>query len=314
MTRPLSFGVMTIQNVSWPTLVERWKYLDELGFDSAWVADHFTNPWYPGEPWLEAWTLLSALAAHTQRIRLGTMVTNISLHNPAVLAKQAVTVDHVSDGRLELGIGAGGAPTDHAMTGVPNWDPPERAARLREFVEIVDRLLRDEATTYQGHYYQVENSQMHPASLQKPRPPLSIAALGPKTLRIAAQYADSWNFFPEYDVTVQQALEQTARRNQMLDEYCAELGRDPAEITRSLLASPRMVESPFDSDDAFHDFIGRDSEAGIDEFIFYWWREDTLEYGYDRSIVERSADREILERLATEVIPTLRSATERSGS
>jgi alkanesulfonate monooxygenase SsuD/methylene tetrahydromethanopterin reductase-like flavin-dependent oxidoreductase (luciferase family) len=115
-------------------------------------------------------------------------------------------------------------------------------------------------------------------------------------------------------VTVQQALEQTARRNQMLDEYCAELGRDPAEITRSLLASPRMVESPFDSDDAFHDFIGRYSEAGIDEFIFYWWRKDTLEYGYDRSIVERSADREILERLATGVIPTLRSATERSGS
>jgi alkanesulfonate monooxygenase SsuD/methylene tetrahydromethanopterin reductase-like flavin-dependent oxidoreductase (luciferase family) len=312
MTRALRFGVMTIQNIPWRTLVERWRYLDELGFDSAWVADHFTNPWYPEEPWLEGWTLLSALAAHTERIRLGTMVTNIALHNPAVLARQALTVDHVSDGRLELGIGAGGAPTDHAMTGVPHWDPPERAARLREFVEIADRLLRNEATTYRGRHYRVDDSQMHPASVQEPRPPLTVAALGPKTLRIAAEYADSWNFFPEYGLTAQEALEQTARRNRMLDEYCAGLGRDPAEISRSLLAIPRMTGTPFDSDDAFQDFVGRYSEAGIDEFIFYWWREDALGYGYDRHIVERSADREILERLATEAIPALRSSTERS--
>ncbi len=115
-------------------------------------------------------------------------------------------------------------------------------------------------------------------------------------------------------MTVKQALEQTARRNRMLDEYCTELGRDPGEISRSLLASPRMVDAPFDSDYAFHDFIGRYSEAGIDEFIFYWWREDTLEYGYDRSIVERTVDRAMLERLATEAIPTPRSSTQRSGS
>ena len=236
------------------------------------------------------------------------MVTNISLHNPAVLARQALTVDHVSDGRLELGIGAGGAPIDHAMTGVPDWEPPERAARLREFVEIVDRLLRDETTSYQGRYYRIENAEMHPAPVQKPRPPLTVAALGPKTLRTAAEYADSWNFFPEYGLTAREALEQTARRNRMLDECCAELGRDPGEISRSLLAIPRMVDAPFDSDDAFHDFVGRYREAGIDEFIFYWWREDTLAYGYDRHIVDRSLDRAMLERLATEAIPALRGS------
>ena len=309
MERSLRFGVMTIQNVPWPTLVERWRYLDELGFDSAWVADHFTNPWYPNESWLEAWTLLSALAVHTERIRLGTMVTNISLHNPAVLAKQAMTVDHISNGRLEPGIGAGGAPTDHAMTGIPNWESRERAARLREFVEIVDQMLRNEMTTYLGRYYHVEDSQMHPAPVQKPRPPLTLAALGPRTIKTAAEYADSWNFFPEHGLTVQQALEQTARRNRMLDDYCSEVGRDPQDITRSLLAIPRMVDAPFDSDDAFHDFVGRYREAGIDEFILYWWREDALEYGYDRALVERSVDRETLERLATEVIPRLRAGS-----
>ncbi len=307
MKRELRFGVATLQNAPWNTLVERWQCLDEFGFDSAWVADHFVNPFFPSEPFLEGWTLLSALATHTRRIRLGTMVTNISLHNPAVLAKQALTVDHVSGGRLELGVGAGGAPADHTMTGIPDWEPPERAARLREAVEIVDRMLRDEVTTYRGRYYQVEGAEMHPAPIQKPRPPLTVAALAPKSLRTAARYADSWNSLVDPGLSVQQALETTRQRNEMLDEYCTQIGRDPGEISRSLLAWPFMPETPFDSDDAFHDFVGRYREVGIDEFIFYWLREEALEYGYDRSMVERSADRATLERLAGEVIPALRA-------
>ncbi len=307
MKRELRFGVATLQNAPWNTLVERWQCLDEFGFDSAWVADHFVNPFFPSEPFLEGWTLLSTLATHTRRIRLGTMVTNISLHNPAVLAKQALTVDHVSGGRLELGVGAGGAPADHTMTGIPDWDPPERAARLREAVEIVDRMLRDEVTTYRGRYYQVEGAEMHPAPIQKPRPPLTVAALAPKSLRTAARYADSWNSLVDPGLSVQQALETTRQRNEMLDEYCTQIGRDPGEISRSLLAWPFMPETPFDSDDAFHDFVGRYREVGIDEFIFYWLREEALEYGYDRSMVERSADRATLERLAGEVIPALRA-------
>jgi alkanesulfonate monooxygenase SsuD/methylene tetrahydromethanopterin reductase-like flavin-dependent oxidoreductase (luciferase family) len=100
-------------------------------------------------------------------------------------------VDHVSGGRLELGIGAGGAETDHTMTGIPDWNPRERAARLRKVVEILDQMLQNEVTTYQGHHYQIESAEMHPASIQKPRPPLTIVALGPKSLKIAARYADS---------------------------------------------------------------------------------------------------------------------------
>lgn len=273
MERGLRFGVVTLQNAPWTTLVERWQYLDELGFDSAWVADHFVNPFFPSEPFLDGWTLLSALAAHTRRIRLGTMVTNISLHNPAVLTKQALTVDHVSGGRLELGLGSGGAPLDHAMTGAPDWTPPERAARLREFVEILDQLLRNEVTTYQGHYYRVENSELHPAPIQKPRPRLTLAALASKSLRTLAEYADSWNTLADPDMSVQQALETTRRRNEMLDEYCEEVGRDPDEITLSLLAWPFMPETPFDSNDAFHELVGRYREAGMNEFIFYWLRE-----------------------------------------
>lgn len=108
-------------------------------------------------------------------------------------------------------------------------------------------------------------------------------------------------------MSVQQALETTRQRNEMLDEYCAQIGRDPGEITRSLLVWPFMPETPFDSNDAFHDLVGRYREARMNEFIFYWLREEALEYGYDRSMVERSVGRETLERLATEVIPKLRA-------
>jgi alkanesulfonate monooxygenase SsuD/methylene tetrahydromethanopterin reductase-like flavin-dependent oxidoreductase (luciferase family) len=217
-------------------------------------------------------------------------------------------VDHVSGGRLELGIGAGGAPSDHDKTGIPFWEPPERVARLREFTEIVDQMLRNEVTTYQGRYYRVEEADMHPAPVQRPRPPLTVAAWRPKTLRMAAEYADSWNFTPaKHDLTPQQALQETAGLNRMLDRYCSELGRDPADVTRSLLVYPRMADAPFDSDDAFQDFVGRYREAGIEEFILYWWREDAIDYGYERAIVELCADRETLERLATEVIPKLKA-------
>jgi alkanesulfonate monooxygenase SsuD/methylene tetrahydromethanopterin reductase-like flavin-dependent oxidoreductase (luciferase family) len=198
------------------------------------------------------------------------------------------------------------------MPVVSYWDPPERAARLREFSEVVDQMLRNEVTTYRGRYYQVENADMRPAPAQKPHPPLTLAAWGPKTLRIAAEYADAWNFRPrKTGLPPQQNLHETARRNSMLDDYCSELGRDPAEITRSLLLYPRMSDAPFDSDDAFHDYVRRYGEAGIDEFIPYWWREAAIEYGYERAIVEPCANREMLERLATEVIPELKASSQR---
>lgn len=307
MARELRFGIMTLQSVSWPTLVERWQLLDTWGFDSAWVADHFVTSQRPSAPWFEGWTLLAALAARTGRIRLGTMVTTITYRNPAILAREALTVDHISNGRLELGIGAGGNPRDHTMTGVEIWDTRERVKRFREVVEIVDTMLRNEVTTYQGSYYQIKDAEMHPAPIQQPRPPLTLAALGPTTIKLAAKYADSWNSYVIPPISVEEALDLTRQRNTMLDGYCAQIGRDPAEITRSLLVWPFVPDAPFDSKDAFHDFVGRYREIGIDEFIFYWLREDMAEFSADRSWFARTADRDTLEWLVTEAIPTLRA-------
>lgn len=142
----LRFGIWTPQVTPWPEIARRWRQIEQLGFHSVWVVDHFVNPYRHASDWYEAWTLLAALAASTSTIRVGTLVTNIIYRNPALIARQALTVDHISRGRLELGIGAT-FPHDasHAMTGVEVWGARERADRFRETIEIVDHMLRYES-------------------------------------------------------------------------------------------------------------------------------------------------------------------------
>lgn len=266
MARRLRFGAMIPQTLAWQALVDRWQQAENLGFDSVWLADHFANPSDATKPWLEAWTLLAGLATQTTRVRIGAMVSPITFHNPALLAKKALTVDHISKGRLELGLGAGNSALDHRMTGIDFWTMPERMARFREAVEIVDRMLRNEATTYDGKYYKITNAAMSPRPVQLPRPPITIAAHGPVSLRVVARYADSWNSVPPRDQTMAAAIDVTRSRNAQLDDYCLQAGRDPQNIKRSLMVSP-APDLPLDSVDAICEFVERYVEAGINEFI-----------------------------------------------
>lgn len=289
---PLRFSAGTLQNHPLPALIDRWRYLDDLSFDTLWLTDHFANPYGPGDPWFDGWTLLSGLVAHTPRARLGVLVTNITYRNPALLARQALTLDHLSAGRLELALGPGGQPSDYAMTGVGPWDAPERAARCAEFIELVDQLLRQKHTTWTGRYYRVADAVMRPGPVQQPRPPLTIAAHGARMLRVAARYADVWNSLGGLrEGTPAQALAETRERAARIDVYCAELGRDPATLRRSFLAG-FTPDRPFASVDAFEDFIGRYRELGMDEFIFFY--------------KPRHATPELWERIAREVMPRLR--------
>src|SRR5215208_2211115 len=132
------FGICTDQNMDWPTTVERWQYFEQLGFDSLWNCDHFVQPSRPTGPYFEAWTLLAALAARTERIRIGVLVSSNTFRHPALLAKEAMTVDHISNGRLDLGFGAGWYVPEHKMFGLEFPEPPELVGRFREAVEIVD--------------------------------------------------------------------------------------------------------------------------------------------------------------------------------
>jgi F420-dependent oxidoreductase-like protein len=282
----LRFGIVTDQILPWRTLVERWRYFESLGFDSLWDSDHFIQSSWSEYPNLEAWTVLAGLAALTERIRIGVLVSSNTFRHPALLAKQAVTVDHISNGRLELGLGAGWFEREHTMFGVDFPAPAERVARFREAVVVVDQLLRNDESSYAGQYYGLRQARFRPRPIQQPRPPLVLAGHQPRMLRIAAEYADTWNSFGTAD--------EMRARNQRLDEYCAGLGRDPGTLRRSFYAGWSMTPSPLASVEAFHDVIGRYREAGVEEFLL------------DRA---PSDDFSVLERIAIEAIPAVRGGS-----
>ena len=284
MASRLRFGLCTDQNLPWPTLVERWQYFEALGFDSVWDCDHYIQPSRPTGPYFEGWTLLAGLAARTERIRVGVLVSSNTFRHPALLAKEAVTVDHISNGRLELGLGAGWYVPEHEKFGLDFPSPAELVGRFREAVEIVDGLLRNEVTSYEGQYYQLREAPFRPGPVQRPRPPLTIGAKGPRMLEIVARHADAWNSSG--------TVEEVRARNRVLDEKCAAIGRDPGEIVRSLYGwAAIMPDDPWASVEAFQEVIGRYREAGIEEFI-----------------IDQPPDAQlgVLERVATDVIPALR--------
>jgi F420-dependent oxidoreductase-like protein len=283
----LGFGICTDQNLPWQTLVDRWRLVEELGFDTVWDCDHFQQPSRPQGPYYEGWTLLAALAAQTTRIRIGVLVSCNTFRHPALLAKEAVTVDHISDGRLELGLGAGWYVPEHQAFGLDFPPTPELVGRFREAVEIVDLLMRQDVTSYVGRYYQLKEAPFRPGPIQKPRPPLTLGAHGPKMLRIVAEYADRWNSHG--------SVEEIARRNAILDEHCAAIGRDPSDIIRSLYGwSTLLPTDPWQSVDAFDQVVGSYGEAGINDFIIDAPRDDQLD---------------VLERVAADALPRLRSSS-----
>ena len=155
---------------------------------------------------------MAALARETTRIRLAVYVTQIPFRNPALLARQALTLDHISGGRIEVGLGTGlTIDPSYEMIGMPNWSGKERVARLKEYVQIVDRLLSNEVSSFAGEYYQVKDAVMNPRPLQEPRPPIVIAAFRPVMLKLAAQHADNWNSLSARK-SFDERLEETAGR------------------------------------------------------------------------------------------------------
>jgi alkanesulfonate monooxygenase SsuD/methylene tetrahydromethanopterin reductase-like flavin-dependent oxidoreductase (luciferase family) len=253
--------VQTPTQRPWPELAAQWTWLERIGFDSLWLADHYVPPFKLDGPIFEPWTLLAGLALATERVRLGVLVSCNTFRDPPLLAKEAVTVDHISGGRLEFGLGAGWFEPEHEMFGIPFPATAELVGRFKEAVEICHLLFTQDLTTYEGTYYQVREAPFRPPPLQRPRIPFTLAAHGPRMMRIVARYADRWNS--------NGSVAEMAARNELLDEACAEVGRDPGEILRSHLYVPALMpeERPWDSPEALRDFTGRLREAGIREAI-----------------------------------------------
>jgi alkanesulfonate monooxygenase SsuD/methylene tetrahydromethanopterin reductase-like flavin-dependent oxidoreductase (luciferase family) len=269
------FGVAVLPNQPWPDLVETWRTLDALpGVESVWVADQLANPYRREQPWFEAWSCLASLARETERVRIGPLVSPLTLHNPARLAKAAITIDHASNGRLELAVGAGGSAFDHALAQVERWPPAERARRFEAFVaRILQLLARDD---------------LQPRSVQ-PRIPLTVGGNGRSVLRVAARHADRWNTYVGWQLSRDEGRRLTRERNAELDRLCREAGRDPRTLLRSALIGHSFVaETPFASQHAFRDFCLAYEDAGIDELIVYWPPEFAMpEDAFEPGLFER---------------------------
>jgi alkanesulfonate monooxygenase SsuD/methylene tetrahydromethanopterin reductase-like flavin-dependent oxidoreductase (luciferase family) len=297
-------GVLMLPTDPWPASVERARQLETLGYDHIWTYDHLSWRRYRDRSWHAALPWLTGLAGVTSTIRLGTMVTSPSFRHPVTLAKEAMTLDHVSAGRFTLGIGAGGTGYDTTVLGDETPTPAHRASRLAEFVEVLDQLLRQPATSYRGSYYTVDDARMIPGCVQKPRLPLALAAGGAKTLALVASYADAWITYgdPLYRDTSADGTERIVRKQaEQLAAACASIGRDPAEIERVYLIG-NTDERPLASVEAFTDFVGRYGALGFTDVVFHHPRRDDPVWSDDPAIVET---------IATEVLPVMKRPPDR---
>jgi F420-dependent oxidoreductase-like protein len=224
----MRFGIDISQHqLEWRQIVERFQFAEEAGFEAGWVFDHF-KPLYddPNGPCLEGWTLLAGLAALTKTIRLGTLVTGITHRHPSVLAAEAVTVDQIANGRLEIGLGAAWNQPEHEELGIPFPRIKERAERLEEGIEVIRMLMTKERATFKGRHYQLDDATYRPRPVQKPHPPIWIGAEGEQLmLPIVGRQADAWHAYG--------SPTSLTRKSKLIDEHARRAGRDPKAILRS---------------------------------------------------------------------------------
>jgi F420-dependent oxidoreductase-like protein len=285
MKHRLSFGFKTAQQwTTYDDILRVWLEADTVPvIEHAWAFDHFIplGP-DPTGPQLEGWTLLGALAARTERLRVGLMVTGNTYRHPAVLANIAATVDHISHGRLDFGIGAAWNEMEHTMYGIPFYTPGQRIRRLDESIQVCKLLWTETRANFDGKYYQLKDALCEPKPVQKPYPPIVIGGSGEQlTLRVVARHADIWNFFAN-------SIEELNHKREVLARHCEAVGRDPSTIA---LSTQHRVnyDDLGEARDALRPFIA----AGTSHIIL------NLTAPYPEGIAHRLAE-EIIEPLLSE--------------
>ncbi len=281
-----------------------WQRAEELGFHSAFTYDHLSWRTFRDGPWFGAVPTLTAAAAVTDRLRLGTLVTSPNFRHPVTLAKELISLDDVSNGRITLGVGAGGTGFDATALGQDPWTPRERADRFGEFVPLLDRLLTEDGkdgVSYQGDYYSAHEVRNIPGCVQRPRLPFAVAATGPRGLKLAARYGQAWVTTGDPRLfesgTPEQSVQALRGQAEKLADACAAIGRDVRELDRILLTGFTPDRGrPLESVDAFVDFAGRHQELGFTEILIHWPIPDS----------DFAADERVFERIATEAPAQLR--------
>ncbi|OAH15076.1 LLM class flavin-dependent oxidoreductase [Streptomyces jeddahensis] len=278
-----------------------WQQAEELGFHAAYTYDHLSWRTFRDGPWFGAVPTLTAAAAVTERLRLGTLVTSPNFRHPVTLAKDLISLDDVSNGRITLGIGAGGTGFDATALGQDPWSPRERADRFAEFVQLLDTLLTEDGTegvSYKGDFYSAFEARNIPGCVQRRRLPFAVAATGPRGLKLAALHGQAWVTTGDPKLfetgTPEQSLQAIRGQVEKLGAACETLGRDVAELDKILLTG-FTPDRPLDSFDAFVDFAGNHAALGFNEIVVHWPIPES----------DFAADEKIFERIATEAVQQL---------
>ncbi|MGW8682382.1 LLM class flavin-dependent oxidoreductase [Streptomyces sp. NPDC055817] len=280
-----------------------WQRAEELGFHTAYTYDHLAWRTFRDGPWFGAVPTLTAAASVTERMRLGTLVTSPNFRHPVTLAKELISLDDISGGRITLGIGAGGNGFDATTllkAGEEPWTPRERADHFAEFVPLLDRLLSEDSVTYDGEFYSAQEARNIPGCVQRPRLPFAVAATGPRGLKLAARHGQAWVTTGDPKLfetgTPEESIQAIHGQAAKLADACAEIGRDAAELDKVLLTGFTPDRSrPLESVDAFVDFAGKHAALGITEIVIHWPIPDS----------EFAGDQKVFESIATEALAQL---------
>ncbi|MCX4584196.1 LLM class flavin-dependent oxidoreductase [Streptomyces sp. NBC_01481] len=280
---------------------DEWTRAEQLGFNTAYTYDHLSWRTFRDGPWYGAVPTLTAAAAATERLRLGTLVTSPNFRHPVPLAKELISLDDISGGRITLGIGAGGTGFDATVLGQEAWTPRERADRFGEFVPLLDRLLTEDSVTYEGTFYSAVEARNIRGCVQRPRLPFAVAATGPRGLKLAAKHGQAWVTTGDPKLfetgTPEQSVEAIRGQVEKLGKACADIGRDVAELDKIMLTGftpePGKV---LESLDAFVDFAGKHFELGFTEIVIHAPIPDS----------DFAADQAVFEQIATEGLAQLR--------
>lgn len=285
-------GIVILPQRRWKQQCEQWQRAEELGFDHAWTYDHLVWDPLAGTPWGATVPTLTAAALVTSQIRLGTWVASPNFRHPVPFARELAAIDDISDGRMVLGIGAGGTGADATVLGEPVLPPADRAARLEEFVELLDRVLTNPSTTHEGRFYRADDAATTLPCLQQPRLPFVVAANGPRTMRLAARYGAGWATTGAYrrgqgpdDELWWSGVAGLAER---FDAVLAEAGRDPQGVDRilSLDAAPTFA---LVSLERFIDAVGRAGELGFTDVVVHWPLPGAPVYDAPESVLDEIA-------------------------
>ncbi|WP_086666855.1 LLM class flavin-dependent oxidoreductase [Lentzea kentuckyensis] len=290
----MRIGIVILPEHRWWVAEHKWRAVEEMGFHHAWTYDHLGWRTLVDGPWFGAVPTLTAAALVTSRIRLGTFVASPNFRHPVPFARELMTIDDLSDGRLTVGLGAGGAGYDTTVMGSQPLMPAERTKRFGEFVELLDSLLVQDRTTYAGSYFSAVDARSAPGCVQRPRLPFVVAANGPNAMSIAARYGTGWVTTGPATDDVEQWWRGVAEMAERFDEKLHEISRMRHTADRYLNLDSAPVYS-LSSVECFRDVVGRARELGFTDAVSHWPRHDGVYMGRES----------VLEQVAEDVLPEL---------